>query len=62
MIGARVEVRRHGQFIRAGRVEDATPSGDTVWIAADGIDRRAMFEKSGGYTVWIAPTHLQPKV
>jgi hypothetical protein len=59
LVGAVVDVRREGVFVRTGFVEDATPSGDTAWIAADGLDRRIMIEKSAGYDLWITAEQLQ---
>ncbi|WP_143019158.1 hypothetical protein [Arthrobacter sp. ov407] len=59
LVGAVVDVRREGVFVRTGFVEDATPSGDTAWIAADGLDRRIMIEKSAGYVLWITAEQLQ---
>lgn len=59
LVGAVVDVRREGVFVRTGLVEDTTPSGDTAWIAADGLDRRIMIEKSAGYDLWITAEQLQ---
>lgn len=59
LIGANVDIRREGVFVRAGVVEDVTPSGETAWIAANGIDRRTMIEKSVGYELWISAQELQ---
>jgi hypothetical protein len=59
LVGAVVDVRRDGVFVRTGFVEDATPSGDMAWIAADGLDRRIMIEKSAGYVLWITAEQLQ---
>ncbi|MET4538440.1 hypothetical protein ABIE37_000195 [Arthrobacter bambusae] len=57
LIGFVVDVRRHGYIIRTGRVEDATTSGDTVWIAAEGFEGRMLFEQASGYDLRIAATH-----
>lgn len=59
LVGAVVDVRRGGVFVRTGFVEDATPSGNTAWIAADGLDRRIMIEKSAGYVLWVTAEQLQ---
>ena len=56
---ANVDIRREGVFVRAGVVEDVTPSGHTAWIAANGIDRRTTIEKSVGYELWISAQELQ---
>ena len=58
LVGAVVDVRREGVFVRTGLVEDTTPSGDTAWIAADGIDHRIMIEKTAGYDIWITAEQL----
>jgi hypothetical protein len=49
LIGARVEIRRHGQLLGTGLVDDATPAGDIAWIAADGVNGRSLIEKAGGF-------------
>jgi hypothetical protein len=54
-----VEIRRHGQLIGNGLVDNATSSGDIVWLAADGINSRTMLEKTDGYDLSIEPTQLQ---
>ena len=59
LIGTEVEIRRGGKFLGTGFVDDATPSGDVAWIAADGINNRCMIDKAGGYELSIAPTQLQ---
>jgi hypothetical protein len=53
MVGVLVKVRRDGQVIRTGLVDDITPSGDIIWIAADGFDSRIMIDKREGYTLAI---------
>jgi hypothetical protein len=58
LVGAAVEVRREGVFVRTGLVDDTTPSGDTAWIAADGIYHRIMIEKTAGYDLWITAEQL----
>lgn len=55
LVGAVVEVRRGGRVIRTGLVDDATSSGETIWIAADGFDSRTMIEKLDGYELAIVP-------
>lgn len=59
LVGALVEIRRHGRLIRNGLVDNATPSGDIVWIAADGINSRTMIEKADGYDLSVKPTQFQ---
>lgn len=58
LIGSLVEIRRHGQFIRTGILDNATSSGDIAWIAADGINSRTMIEKAAGYELWPVPSRL----
>lgn len=58
LVGAVVDVRREGVFVRTGLVDDTTPSGDTAWIAADGIDHRVMIEKTAGYHLRITAEQL----
>jgi len=60
LIGALVEIRQHGLLLGMGLVDDATPSGDVAWIAADGINGRSMIEKVGGYELSIAPRQRRP--
>jgi hypothetical protein len=62
LIGVRVEIRRHGQLIGSGLVDNATSSGDIVWLAADGINGRTMLEKADGYDLSIEPTHFREEV
>jgi hypothetical protein len=59
LIGTVVEIRRHGQLIGTGLVDNATSSGDIVWIAADGINGRTMIVKAEGYDLSITPAQLQ---
>ncbi|WP_395405492.1 hypothetical protein ACHMXB_21730 (plasmid) [Arthrobacter sp. UC242_113] len=59
LIGMVVDVRKDGEFVRRGVVEDATLDGSHVWIAGEGITGRALFDKGSGYQVWIHPLHIQ---
>lgn len=59
LIGALVEIRRHGKLIGTGLVDNATPSGDIVWIAADVNNSRTLIEKAAGYDLSIT-RQLQP--
>ncbi|MGO4591808.1 hypothetical protein [Paenarthrobacter sp. 2TAF44] len=61
LIGEVVDVWRGGLFFRTGLVDETTPSGDTAWIAADGIDHRIMIEKATGYDLWITAEQLLPR-
>ncbi|MDR7159821.1 hypothetical protein J2X42_002537 [Arthrobacter sp. BE255] len=58
LIGAHVEVRRGQQLARYGVVDDAMPDSSIVWLAADGINRRTMYEAAEGYSVWVEPQQL----
>lgn len=58
LIGAYVEVRRQKQTIRYGVVDDAMPDSSILWLAADGIHRRSMYEAVEGYSVWVEPQQL----
>lgn len=60
LIGVLVEIRRHRLLLGIGIVDNATPSGDFAWIAADGINSRYMIEKAGGYELSIAPPLVRP--
>lgn len=60
LVGAVVEIRRDGHSLGTGIVDDATSSGDIVWIAADGINSRTMIEKNEGYDIRIATISASP--
>jgi len=62
LANVRVEIRRHGQVLRTGFVEDVMPDSSVLWIAADGLEPRQMFEASQGHQVWITPQKLQGKL
>lgn len=49
--GAHVEIKKDGRLIRTGFVKDVTIHGDVLWVEADGAERRALYERSQGYTV-----------
>jgi len=48
-----VEIRLDDKTVRTGRVDGVTSDDQILWIAADGIELRAMFERSQDYSVWI---------
>ena len=58
LIGALVEIRRDGQVVCAGVVEDAMPDSSALWIAAHGVQPRRMYESALIYQVWVEPQHL----
>jgi len=51
--GETVEIRLKDKIVRKGRVDGVTPDDQILWIAADGAEPRAMFERFHGYSVWI---------
>jgi hypothetical protein len=53
VVGETVEIRRGGGTVRTGVVDAVTTDGRVLWISADGAERRAMFERANGLTVWI---------
>jgi hypothetical protein len=57
--GVKVEIRRHGQLVRAGVVDAVMPDSTVLWLAADYNGNRALFESAEGYEVW-ANTHDLP--
>jgi hypothetical protein len=59
LIGAPVEIRKDGEVIRAGVVDDAMPDSSMVWIASDQQAPRTLFEASRGFQVWVEPKLLQ---
>ncbi len=56
LAGRQVEVRKEGQIIRTGYVVDVAFSTDILWLEADGVNQRALFEKAMGYTICPSPT------
>lgn len=50
LVGQQVQIQRDGRTIRTGRVETMTPAADAVWIAAHGVELRALYEKAQGHT------------
>lgn len=51
-LGQYVEVRRHGEIIRAGTVEDVMPDNSILWISAAGPFQRKMLERAEGYEIY----------
>lgn len=58
LIGALVEIRRYDQAVRTGFVEDAMPDSSALWIAANGVKLRSMYEAAENYTAWAEPQQL----
>lgn len=58
LIGAFVEIRQDGRIIRTGFVEDAMPDSTALWLAADGVQPRSMYESAQNYKAWVEPQQL----
>ncbi|WP_309076174.1 hypothetical protein [Paenarthrobacter sp.] len=50
--GHTVEVWLMGRHVLTGVVEQAADDDSVLWIAADGLSTRKLFDKSTGYQVW----------
>ena len=53
VVGELVEIRLNDTTVRRGRVDGVTSDDQILWMAADGAELRAMFERSQDYSVWI---------
>lgn len=53
LTGRTVEVWHLGQHVASGVVDQAAEDGSVLWIAAEGISTRRMFDKSSGYQIWV---------
>lgn len=51
--GHTVEVWLLGEHVASGVVDQATEDGSVLWIAAEGISTRRIFDKSSGYQIWV---------
>lgn len=51
LLGKQVQVQKDGRVIRTGYVEDVVDSADILWLGADGVKQRALFERALGYTI-----------
>lgn len=58
LIGAFIQVRHEKQCLRSGFVDDAMADSSALWLAAAGIDGRALITKAEGYEVWVEPRQL----
>jgi hypothetical protein len=47
-----VEVWLEGQHVATGEVEQATADDSILWIAPWGVQRRKLYDKWDGYSVW----------
>jgi hypothetical protein len=52
LTGQFICIRRYGRHVRYGEVETVSPAGDTLWLRSEGVNPRALYEKSDGYTAW----------
>ncbi|MEA5453861.1 hypothetical protein SPF06_03920 [Sinomonas sp. JGH33] len=52
LIGRTVEVWLGGRLVTTGVVDEATADDTVVWIAAQGIQRRKLYDKLTGYEIW----------
>lgn len=53
--GTTVEIRRNGEHLRTGLVDEATPDSTMLWLVHDGVHSRTLIEKTEGYEVWTTP-------
>lgn len=51
LAGAVVEIRLKERLVRIGRVEQVTPDSSMLWIEADAVEPRILFDKNLGYRV-----------
>ncbi|HEY1158826.1 MAG TPA: hypothetical protein VGE95_21395 [Arthrobacter sp.] len=51
--GRSVEVWLQGEHVASGVVDQASEDGTVLWIAAEGISTRRIFDKSSGYQIWV---------
>jgi hypothetical protein len=48
----------HGKTIMTGLVEDAMPDSSALWLLADAVYPRQIFEAARGHHVWVTPQQL----
>ena len=53
LIGQQIQIRKDGDLIRIGYVEDVTYAGDGLWLETHGNDLRMLFMKADGYSVTV---------
>ena len=58
LIGARVEIRQCGRYVRTGIVDDAMPDSSALWLAPEGVHPRTMYEAALLYEAWVEPQVL----
>lgn len=62
LVGAVVQIRRENKVIRTGVVDDAMPDSSLLWLAADGVHQRRMYEAAENYKAWVEPQQLAGQV
>lgn len=50
LVGRKIEIQWNGSAVRTGMVEAVTVSSDALWLQADGVDMRTLYEKAQGYS------------
>ncbi|MBT2515511.1 hypothetical protein [Arthrobacter sp. ISL-30] len=53
LIGLPVEIRRLGETLTSGIIDDATPDSTILWLAPNGPQHRTMYERSMKHEVWV---------
>lgn len=53
VVGQYVQIRLKDRVVRTGVVDAATGDDRILWIAGHGAERRTLFERAEGYSVWI---------
>lgn len=51
LVGLHVRIQKGGRTVRTGHVEAVTATADALWVSAQGLDSRTLYEKAEGYTV-----------
>ena len=59
LVGVPVEIRKHGEAVRSGVVDDAMPDSSMIWVASGEQSSRTLFEASRGFQVWVEPRQLE---
>ena len=56
VIGLPVEIRKDGETVTTGVVDEAMPDSSIVWLAPHGARHRTLYEAEQQYEVWVDPT------
>jgi hypothetical protein len=54
LVGSRVEVRRGGDVLDVGIVDDAMADGTLLWLAQEGAKNRRIIELAVGDGIWAS--------